>query len=211
MKTMHIIIAAMIILLASGCRTTLSSTTNTVDPATQAITSTTTTNYSASNLAQKSVAMGGAVTAIKATTSIDPSSGNALPELIIGFGTFFTFDLPAGVSAYFQDIQKSMFTSEVGSETTLLIMGTGTTATHIEIANPELIVNIPGIKIFSPTSDNASVTASNSNAKAAVTLPGTSRITSMPPMPPMPMPPAPAMANPAAAPIQVPALLAPKK
>jgi hypothetical protein len=199
MKTWKLIMVALLALAAAGCRTTLtsSSTTNGLGPDGK-VTSTTVANtsYAASNMAQKSVAAGGAVTAVKVVTSLDPSSGSSLPELIIGFGTFFVFDLPAGVSAYFQDIQKSMFTSEVGSETTLLIMGTGSNATHVEIANPELIVNIPGIKIFSPVSDNASVTATSGRTTATAILPGASG--KMPVMPPMP---APAPVNPPAAPM----------
>ena len=175
------------VVFATGCRTTLTAVTDTKDPATQAVTSTTTTSYTASNLAQKSIAAGGAVTAVKVVTSADPETGSFMPTIILGFGTFFAFDLPAGVSAYFQDIQKSMFGSEVGSQTTLLIMGTGTNATHVEIANPELIINIPGVKVFSPTSDEASLLVSNGKTTATSKLKGAPG--RMPLMPPLPTPP----------------------
>ena len=175
--------------LTAGCRTTLSSTTNTLDPTTQAMTSTTVTNYTESNLAHKSIASGGAVTAMRVITSADPESGSFMPTFILGFGTFFVFDIPSNVSAYFQDIQKSMWTAEVGSETTLLIIGTGDSNTKVTLSNPELIINIPGVKVFSPVSDNAALTVSNDKAAATVSLPRAT--VKMPAMPAMPAAPAP--------------------
>jgi len=159
-------IGAVLVLLAMltltiGCRSMLDAQGTTEKYAADGITLTEKTymsvSYQESNLAKKAIATGGAVTALKIITS-DPVSGMVFPTVILGFGTFFFFDLPEGVSAYFHDVQKSLLpgSSEIGSETTIYIMGTKD-ANKFEIANPELLIDIPGLKVFNPMAGQAGV------------------------------------------------------
>ena len=152
-------VAVAMLVVVSGCATTMKSdSVNQKLDANGKVTEQTNSNfyYQENNLAKKSVAAGGAVTALKVVTATDPNTGSFMPTFILGFGTFFMFDLPSNVSAYFHDTQKSMWTSEVGSETTVYIQGSDN-GQKIEISNPALIVDLPFIKVQNPVADGASV------------------------------------------------------
>lgn len=178
-KMLGMVVAVAVLGIASGCATKVDNTTTTreFDPTGKVVLKQTdsTLNYIESNLAKKSIAAGGSVTAIKVVTAADPNTGSFMPTFILGFGTFFMFDLPSGVSAYFHDSQKSMWTAEVGSDTTVLIIGTDN-PNKVEISNPELIIDVPGLKVQNPISSNASMK----------TTTGIKPMGTMPTMPTMP-------------------------
>lgn len=115
-------------------------------------------SYQESNLRHKSIAVGGAVNAMKIVASTDSETGSIFPTVIFGFGTFFFIDLAESCSAYFNDKQKTLcpWSSSMGSETTILIMGTEF-GEKVEISNPELLLDMPGLKVINPVGDVPSV------------------------------------------------------
>ena len=185
MKKMLLVMGCVLMLVVSGCATqmTSSSTVNEYMPDGKTISKQTVSNvtYVESNLAHKSMAAGGSVTALKVITSADPNTGSFMPTFILGFGTFYLFDIPSGVSAYFHDAQKSMWSAEVASDTTVYIMGTDNANTKVEISSPEMLINLPGVKIFNPMSKEATV-------KTTIQPDGTKPMGTMPNMPAMPAP-----------------------
>lgn len=160
-KIMLLVMGCVLSIVISGCATQMSSvsTVNEYDVTGKVIVKQTTSNisYIESNLRHKALAAGGSVTALKVITSADPNTGSFMPTFILGFGTFFLFDIPSDVTAVFHDAQKSMWSNTVSSETSVIIVGTANADTKVEISNPEMLVDIPGVKIFNPLSNNASV------------------------------------------------------
>ena len=162
MKMMVMVVAAGLVLLATGCATRManSSVQEKFDPTGKIVVERTNASFSyqESNLARKSLAAGGAVSAMKIITTADPESGSFSPTVIFGFGTFYLFDLAPGASAYFHDVQKSAapWSSSMGSDTTVLIMGQDNANTKVEISNPALIIDCPFLKVQNPAADGAS-------------------------------------------------------
>ena len=173
MKKLMVMMAVAMLMIVSGCATQLGSTSTVKElDAKGNVTKQTDTklNYMESNLAHKSLAAGGAVTALKVVTAADPNTGSFMPTFILGFGTFFMFDLPSNVSAYFHDTQKSMWTAEVGSETIVYIQGSDN-GQKVEISNPALIVDLPFIKVQNPVADSGSTKIIPNAVKGMGTMP----------------------------------------
>jgi hypothetical protein len=177
MKTLMVmLVGTLLFMSAMGCKTAMTGTVTepAIGPDGKVIGDKVTSfTYQESNLARKQIAAGGTVNALKIVTSADPQTGSWFPTVIIGFGTFWIFDQPANCSVYFHDIQKSLvpYSTSMGSETTILIMGTDF-GQKVEVANPALLIDTPIFKMFNPMADKAGVVK-----KPAI---------DMPPMPPMP-------------------------
>ena len=161
-KLLITLVGTMMLVVASGCSTLMTGTVTDTkfDPTGKIQTEQTVTSvtFQECNLAHKQVAAGGTVNALKIVTSADPQTGSWFPTVIIGFGTFWIFDIPANCSAYFHDIQKSLvpYSSSMGSETTILIMGTDF-GQKVEVANPALLIDTPIFKVLNPMAEQAGV------------------------------------------------------
>ena len=117
-----------------------------------------TINEHSTNLVGKTVIVDNDVTAFRATTSFDPSTMAATPEVDFGFfrSIIIGFPMrPGSTFTYFNET-KSSWTNYVGGRTFIHIeCGIGDDLGKVRITiNPKTIINVPGLKIQNPLDPN---------------------------------------------------------